>query len=370
MNARIRQISAAVSLACALAACAAPDASSTTRPATTRSTIALSNLDHLIAQGAGDPEVVDLLMLRVSLLVDDAALDRIAVLTEMHAATAEELLRRSRARAAAHRFEEASKDLDAAEHAGASPARVRSQRASLHVATGRADTELTWLRSEADRRPAFATHCALALAEAAAGHVETADALYATALRELDTTSPFPAAAVWFARGLMWSEQAGDTRRGAAMYDQALRHVPEYVAANLHLAELEAARGDLASAIARLEGSTARVEDAESLAFLGTLHARAGQAARGRDEIEHARRRFEALLERQPLAFADHAAEFFLGAGADTQRGLYWARINLLARETRRATALALRAAQQAGRDDEARDLAARLAARFDPRAA
>lgn len=370
MNARIRPISSTVALACALTACAAPEVSSTARPSTTRSAIALSNLDLLIAQGADDPEVVDLLMLRVSLLVDDAALDRIAALTDQHAATAEELLRRARARACAHRFEEASMDLDAAELAGASPQQVRSQRASLHVATGRAAEELAWLRAEAARRPAFATHCALALAEAAAGHLEAADAMYAAALTELDTTSPFPAAAVWFARGLMWSEQAGDTRRGAAMYEQALRHVPEYVAANLHLAELEAARGDLSSAIARLERSTATSEDGESLAFLGTLYARTGQAARGRDEIEHARRRFDVLLERQPLAFADHAAEFYLGAGADTERGLYWARINLLARETRRATALALRAARQAGRDDEARDLAARLAARFDPRAA
>ena len=202
------------------------------------------------------------------------------------------------------------------------------------------------------------------------GHVEDADALYATALAELDTTSPFPAAAVWFARGLMWSEQAGDARRGAAMYAQALALVPEYVAANLHLAEIEAARGDVAPAVARLERSTAATGDAESLALLGALHERVGQAARGRGEIEQARRRYQALFERQPLAFADHAAEFYLGAGADAERGLYWARIDLLARETRRATALALRAARQAGRDDEARDLAARLAARFDPRAA
>jgi tetratricopeptide (TPR) repeat protein len=366
MNARPLILAAAS----ALAACAATTAPAVDRPAATASAIALSNLDHLIAQAGDEPEVVDLLVLRVSLLVDDRALDRIAALTETAARTPDELLRRARARATAHRFEEASADLDAAARAGASPGRVRSQRASLHVATGHAVDELGWLRSQAAASPTFATHCSLALAEAAAGHVEQADALYATALRELDTTSPFPAAAVWFARGMMWSEQAGDTRRGARMYEQALRLVPEYVVANVHLAEIEAARGDVAAAVARLERSAAASEDAESLALLGTLHARMGQAARGREEIEHARRRYESLLERHPLAFADHAAEFYLGVGADPERGLYWARINLLARETRRATALAWRAARAAGRDDEARDLAARLATRFDPRAA
>ena len=132
---------------------------------------------------------------------------------------------------------------------------------------------------------------------------------------------------------------------------------------------MEAARGDSA----RRSRTGARRGDraiAESLALLGTLHRRSGQAARGEREIAQARERFEALLRRHPLAFADHAVEFYLDAGADAERALYWARINLLARETRRAYTLAIRAARQAGRDDEARDLAARLEARFDPRAA
>jgi tetratricopeptide (TPR) repeat protein len=154
------------------------------------------------------------------------------------------------------------------------------------------------------------------------------------------------------------------------MYAEALRQVPSYVPANLHLAELEARRGDTADAVAHLERIVVISRDPESLALLGSLHRRNGDSALGTREVEQARARFEELLQRHPLAFADHAAEFYMDAGADPERALHWARINLLARETRRAYTLAIRAAQAAGRIEEARDLQARRDARFDPRAA
>ncbi len=355
-------------LACVTTTMATPIAID--KRASTNGEIALANLDGLIEQASDEPGAIDLLLLRGQFLADHEVLDRVDALSEPHDQDTAQLLRRASARAAAHRFYEAGLDLDAAQRAGASPDALLAQRASLQVALGHAQDALPELRARAAWRPGFASNCALALAEAAVGHIEQADALYAEALRELDTTSPFPAAAVWFARGLMWSEQAGDPQRGALMYIEALRQVPSYVPASLHLAELEAARGDTVDAIARLERIVAISRDPESLALLGTLHRRAGAATLGAREIEQARDRFENLLQRHPLAFADHAAEFFLGAGADPERALYWARINLLARETRRAYTLAIRAAQAAQRHDEARDLEARRDARFDPRAA
>jgi tetratricopeptide (TPR) repeat protein len=360
-----RRVACVAALLCACAASAMAD-----ERASTNGDIALANLDGLIEQTSGEPGSIDLLLLRGQFLADHEVLDRVAVLTEPQDQGAAQLLRRAHARAAAHRFYEAGLDLDAAQRAGASPDALRGPRASLQVALGHAQDTLPALRAQAARRPGFASHCALALAQAGVGHVEEADALYATALRELDTTSPFPAAAVWFARGLMWSEQAGDPRRGAAMYGQALRLLPTYVPANVHLAELEIARGDDGQAAARLAQVVAVSRDPEALALLGTLHRRLGDDARGRDEIEQARRRYEELLQRHPLAFADHAAEFYLDAGSDAERALHWARINLLARETRRAYTLAIRAARAAQRLDEARDLESRRDARFDPRAA
>jgi hypothetical protein len=46
---------------------------------------------------------------------------------------------------------------------------------------------------------------------------------------------------------------------------------------------------------------------------------------------------FEELLRRYPLAFADHAAEFYAGSGDDCRRALELARANVANRPTRRA---------------------------------
>ncbi len=57
---------------------------------------------------------------------------------------------------------------------------------------------------------------------------------------------------------------------------------------------------------------------------------------------------------RHPLAFADHAAERYLGPGADPGRAWVLAPQNLAARQTTRAFALAIAAACATGRDRDA----------------
>ena len=141
------------------------------------------------------------------------------------------------------------------------------------------------------------------------------------------------------------------------MYARAISYLPEFVAANVHLAELEAARGDRAASAARLEHAAARSEEPEALARLGELHIGAGDAVRGQREIARARDRYEFLLRRHPLAFADHAAEFYLGPGADAERAWILSRQNLANRETGRAVALALAAARATGRHEAERAL-------------
>ena len=318
--------------------------------ATTDGAIAIANLDHLIAQAAGDAGIDELLLLRSKTLADYEALDRVVALAEADSHAAAALLRRSRSRAAVHRFNEALADAEAAARAGADGRTVAAQRAAILVAIGRADEALPALESNVARHPGFASHSALATACAAAGRLDEADRLYAMAIDELDTTSPFPYAWIWFMRGLMWSEQGDDPRRGEAMYAQAVRTLPQFAVANIHLAELEVRRGDEPAATARLERIAAASQEPEALALLGQLHIRAGQRERGEREIAQARLRFEALLARHPLAFADHAAEFYLGAGQDPERAWGLAQQNLAARPTQRAQRLVMQAAQATGR--------------------
>jgi hypothetical protein len=95
-------------------------------------------------------------------------------------------------------------------------------------------------------------------------------------------------------------------------------------------------------------------DEPEALALLGVLHNRNGDKVRGVHEISLARHLYDSLLARDPLAFADHAAEFYLGPGADTERAWDLAKQNLANRETDRAAALAIKAAEATARYPDA----------------
>jgi tetratricopeptide (TPR) repeat protein len=333
---------------------AAPSTPTAATSGATTGSIAIDNLDFQIAQprdAAGEAGIADLLLTRARFLGDYQALDRASTLTEGRGDTVVDLLRRARARSAAHRFAEALADIDAAERTGAGPDDLAALRASILVATGHADETIPQLERAVQRTPGYASRSALAVAYAAAGRYVDADRLYVAALADLDTTSPFPYAWICFARGLMWTEQAGDIVRGESMYAKALTYLPEFALANIHLAEIEAARGDLAPAVARLERVVASTQEPEpeALALLGQLHVRTGETERGECEILLARQRYDTLLARHPLAFADHAAEFYLGPGADPARAWDLARRNLANRQTDRAYLLAIKAAIATG---------------------
>lgn len=328
------------------------------RRATTASSIALANLDARIARGGDRAELVNLLLLRARFLSDQDALGRAERLAEEDPSTPAELLTRARARSAVHRFQEALADVRTAERLGGAEQDLLPVRASILVALGRADEVLGPLEVWADRRPGVSSWSALATAYAAVERFEEADRAFARALDGLDTTLPFPAAWIEFARGTMWAEAAHQPTRAAAHLARAVSLFPEFVAANVHLAEIEQSTGAVATATGRLERVARVTADPEVLALLGMLHAEAGEVDRGFCEILLAGQHWEVLLGRHPLAFADHAAEFYLGPGRDPARAWTWARANLTNRRTRHALELAARAAAASGRASEARRLA------------
>lgn len=341
----------------ASATCGASTNAIDCRPNTTSSVIAIANLYQQISQLRNDAGVEDLLLVRSRFLGDYDAMDRASSLGENRFATGAQLLLRARTRSAVHRFADALADLSIAERVGAKPDEVAASRGSILVAIGQAADAIPLLEGSLMCNPGFASRSALAGAHAALGHLADADRLYVEALGDLNTTLPFPYAWIHFARGLMWAEQGKDQARGEALYKQALTYLPEFVAANIHLAELEIARGDIQSAMPRLERVVRSSNEPEAIALLGVLHMRTGEAKRGAREVARARQRYESLLTRHPLAFADHAAEFYLGPGADPERAWILAHQNLVNRQTGRAVALALKAAEASGRHREARAL-------------
>jgi hypothetical protein len=328
-------------LALAAACAGSPPAPS---PVTTAGTIAIANLDHQIAQAGDDAAAIELLLVRARLLADDAALDRAVAAAEAAGTSGAGLLARARTRAAVHDFAAALADVEAAALAGADPTAVAALRASILVAVGRAPEALAALTSATADRPGPATYAALAGAEAALGRVADADRHYAAALAGLDTTSPIPHAWLELARGQMWIEAAGDPARGERHLRAALARLPQLVPAGIALAELDAARGARAAAIARLEPIAAASDEPEAHALLGGLYL-AADDPRAAPALARAHVRFEALLARHPLAFADHAAELYLGAGGNPARALGLALRNLGNRPTPRAGALVVAAA-------------------------
>jgi len=343
-------------VALAATACSAQDGSNVVDSTinTTSSAIAIANLDQQIRQAGNEIGVEELLLVRSRFLGDYEALDRASALGEERYATGRDLLLRARTRSAVHRFADALADVEAAERTGAKPDEISALRASILVAIGRPTEVIPQLEANLLRHPGFASRSALAVAYTAVGRLDDADRLYAEALSSLDTTLPFPYAWIYFARGLMWSEQGGDQARAELLYAQALKYVPEFVTANIHLAEIEALRGDTESAIRRLEEVVQSSHEPEALALLGVLHLRTGDSERGSYEIAEARTSYELLLSRDPLAFADHGAEFYLGSGADPKRAWVLAQQNLANRQTPRAAVLAIKAAEASGRYSDA----------------
>jgi len=167
-----------------------------------------------------------------------------------------------------------------------------------------------------------------------------ADRVYRQALAAYDDVSPFPLAWTCFQLGMLWGEQVPepDLDRAAMWYRRAVDYLPAYVKARVHLAEILIRRGDAAEAQAFLELviSTGDPEVQWRLAEgLSAQH----ETEQARAHLARARLRYEALLARHPLAFADHAAEFYAGSGNDASRALELARANVANRPTRRAIA-------------------------------
>jgi hypothetical protein len=271
---------------------------------------------------------------------------------------------RAGARSSLHLFKEALADLDEAEHQGARNDVLAGARAGIYQALGRYDDAYAIRERKAREWPTTASLGALATLEVAKHDNEAAERLFVEAQDKFSDVSPFPLAWLYMQQGLMW-EDAGDFARAHDLFGAARERLPEYAPATGHLASVEELMpGGHERAIALLRPLVDRSDDPEYAGQLSTLLA-ADPATRAEADALRARAasRYAALLAAHPAAFADHAARFWLGAGADAKQALELAQKNLAQRQTAEAYVLVIDAALAAGQPSQACGVTARALA-------
>jgi tetratricopeptide (TPR) repeat protein len=178
-----------------------------------------------------------------------------------------------------------------------------------------------------------------------------ADAIYRQAFYSYDGVSPFPLAWVCFQLGMLWGElvPVPALDRAALWYRRAVAYLPGYVKARVHLAEIYASQGQTHEVEALLLPALSSRDPEVQWRVADVLIAQ-GRFEDAKTQLDAGRFRFEELLGRHLLAFADHAAEFYAGSGNDHRRALELARVNVANRPTRRAIKQADAIAVQRGK--------------------
>ena len=290
--------------------------------------------------------LIDLITLRgliIGYIADYQRADEMAEQLVCDAATdGTAFVARARTRAVFHRFADALDDIDRAERLGLNSETTNGDRAAIFQALGRYDEALAIREEAADRRASFENVATLVGLYAERGEVEAAERLYAESRRRYRGVSPFPLALLHFQLGLMWMNK-GRLDDARTSFDAARRCVPAYAPAQGHLAEVEAELGETESALARLHSLAASSDDPDYAAQLARLLRDAG-CSQFRHWCRLAATRYDELVASHPEAFADHAAEFWLSAGANPDKALPLARMNIEIRKTPRAYDLLARA--------------------------
>jgi tetratricopeptide (TPR) repeat protein len=250
---------------------------------------------------------------------------------------------RARTRATFHKFNDALADVDRGVRLSLDVEAANGERAAIFQAVGRYDEALVLREEAAARRASFENVAALVGLHAERSEVEAAERRYSESRSRYRGVSPFPIALLDFQLGLMWiNEGALDDAR--CSFEAAQRRVPAYAPARGHLAEVEAELGEFDSAVARLHALALSSDDPDYAAQLARILADAGRDGEARHWSRLAAARFDELVANRPEAFADHAAEFWLAAGADPDKALLFGKMNAELRKTPRARRLLARA--------------------------
>ena len=293
--------------------------------------------------GAGTAErVIEEEQMTLQFMGDVGALDRLEALGnylgQLDAASARTALVQAQVASTAHRFADARRHLERACRAGASQEVIDHLLVSIDQASGaRPDAVLEARRRNATPSDNLADLVALGALLADRRDFAEADQVYRRALQVYEDVSPFDVAWVCFQLGSLWGELVPEPQvmRAADWYRRAIAYLPAYVKARVHLAEIHLRNGEADEAEKLLTASVAN-GDPEVRWRLGEAMAAQGRFEEAEAQLATARSGFEALLDKHPLAFADHGAEFYAATG-ELPRALALARVNAANRPTRRA---------------------------------
>jgi tetratricopeptide (TPR) repeat protein len=315
----------------------------------TNGAIALLNLqaqiDGLEGHGASveTATLVDLLILRGLILGRISDYERAAQLANrlvgaamMDAAA---YMARARTRAVFHRFAEALDDLNKADRMSPHDSAAKRERAAILQAQGHFDEALSTYSAVIDGVGQFERAAALTGLWAERGEADTAQRSYLDSLRSYRGISPFPVALLDFQLGVMWMRNAR-LEEARTCFEAAIARVPAYAAAQGHLAEVEADLGNPESALARLYPLAVSSDDPDYAAQLARILGEMGRNDESSVWRGRAADRYDELTATHREAFADHAAEFWLGPGNDPERAVRLAMLNLEVRKTPRACEL------------------------------
>jgi len=284
--------------------------------------------------------LIDLLILRGLILGRIIDYERAAELADRQvgAATtdAAAYVARARTHAVFHRFTEALDDLDQADRISPQDIAARRERAAILQALGHYHEALVTYEAAADHGGQFERAAALAGFWAERGKTDTAQRFYLQSLSSYRGVSPFPLAQLDFQLGVMWMRHER-LNQARTCFEAAIRRVPAYAAAQGHLAEVDADLGEREAAIARLTPLAISSDDPDYAAQLARILGETGCSEESAAWRRAAASRYDELIATHPAAFADHAAEFWLGAGNDPPKGFRLAEFNLRVRQTPRA---------------------------------
>lgn len=327
-------------------------------PPTTSPTIALSNLEGEIRdreKRAAGGDVDATLELVARYLVRAKYEGRVADLVRADdtsralAATrpddARAQLTRASALGAIHEFGAAAAALERAAMLGADAVDVRRERSTLRLAVGQEEDAEALVALRDDASPAELAQRAGIVARL--GQAAESERLFTLARQRYRDVSPFAVAWMDFERSRAL-ELGGDRTSARAYLAEAATVMPTFTHAVVHLAANEPPD----HALARLRALEATSDDPDVIAGEADALRRADRGFEAAAEAARARARFDEVLARLPLAYADHAASFFLGMGHDPARALALAATNARNRPTAEAVELWLTAAQAAQSTD------------------